>query len=205
MIEKKSKSRLYALCSGLCLREAGVPVAKRDVIVFCVTGFLFVNVLGSLSHFFYEWSGESAAAGIFFPVNESVWEHLKLVFFPAMLFFLCGLPFAGKFDNYALGTFLGILLPVLIIHALFYLYTAYTGESVLAADVSVFTVAVACGFVCTGFAFLAPRSALFCALSVLGILLLLCAYLTFTVTPPSLAPFCDPTDGTYGFGNGIFL
>ncbi|MFQ7549323.1 MAG: DUF6512 family protein [Blautia marasmi] len=56
--------------------------------VFTVIGILFTILLGSLSHFFNEWSGNFFLVGLFSPVNESVWEHLKLLFFPALLFML---------------------------------------------------------------------------------------------------------------------
>ena len=43
---------------------------------------LAVILLGSLSHFLYELSGGAAIFALFCPINESVWEHLKLLFFP---------------------------------------------------------------------------------------------------------------------------
>ena len=43
---------------------------------------LAVILLGSLSHFLYELSGGTAIFALFCPINESVWEHLKLLFFP---------------------------------------------------------------------------------------------------------------------------
>ncbi len=36
-------------------------------------------------HELYEWTGEKLAIGLFAPVNESVWEHLKLAFYPVIL------------------------------------------------------------------------------------------------------------------------
>lgn len=47
--------------------------------------FLFISILGTLLHFTYEWSQNNAIVGLFSAVNESTWEHLKLLFFP-MLF-----------------------------------------------------------------------------------------------------------------------
>ena len=51
-----------------------------------LAGFLAVSVLGTLAHFCYEWSGEKLLVGAFCAVNESTWEHMKLLFFPALLF-----------------------------------------------------------------------------------------------------------------------
>ena len=51
-----------------------------------LAGFLTVSALGTLAHFAYEWSGKQLLAGAFCAVNESTWEHMKLLFFPALLF-----------------------------------------------------------------------------------------------------------------------
>ena len=53
---------------------------------YIVSGVVFTSVLGTLSHFFYQWSGKNPLAALISPVNESTWEHMKLIFFP-MLFF----------------------------------------------------------------------------------------------------------------------
>ena len=47
--------------------------------------FIFISVLGVLLHFTYEWFGDNAVVGLFSAVNESTWEHLKLLFFPFLL------------------------------------------------------------------------------------------------------------------------
>ena len=49
-------------------------------------GFFTAAVLGTLDHFAYDWSGKSLPVGAFCAVNESTWEHMKLLFFPVLLF-----------------------------------------------------------------------------------------------------------------------
>jgi hypothetical protein len=51
--------------------------------IVCTTAAAFL--LGALFHNMYEWSGNNTIVGLFFPVNESVWEHLKLVFYPVLI------------------------------------------------------------------------------------------------------------------------
>lgn len=48
-------------------------------------GILFINLFGILLHFLYDFSGKVLIVGIFAPINESVWEHLKLGFYPIIL------------------------------------------------------------------------------------------------------------------------
>ena len=54
---------------------------KREIGI----GIVFAVIAGTLSHFVYEWLGENPIAAIFFPIDESVWEHVKLLFFPTLL------------------------------------------------------------------------------------------------------------------------
>lgn len=42
---------------------------------------IFVCILGTLLHFTYKVFGENSFVASFSAVNESVWEHLKLLYF----------------------------------------------------------------------------------------------------------------------------
>jgi hypothetical protein len=63
-------------------------VNNRSVLVYELVGTVFMIILGSILHFTFEWSGGNPVVGAFSAVNESVWEHLKLAFWPALLFML---------------------------------------------------------------------------------------------------------------------
>lgn len=106
-------------------------------------GILWTLVLGTLSHFFYQWSHENMLVGLFSPVNESVWEHLKLLFFPALTYMFIeqkamGKAMPGLFGKNLLGLFAGLLAMPL----LFYGYTAFSGKSILWVDIGIFCVCV---------------------------------------------------------------
>jgi hypothetical protein len=62
-------------------------------------GIIFIIVLGSNLHFTFEWSGSQAVVGVFSAVNESVWEHLKLGFWPAVVFALIEFKYLKKLTN----------------------------------------------------------------------------------------------------------
>ena len=51
-------------------------------------GLLWTLAAGNLLHFVYQWTGESTVAGLFAAVNESTWEHMKLLAVPWVLFSL---------------------------------------------------------------------------------------------------------------------
>lgn len=50
-----------------------------------VIGVFVIFLLSFISHFMYEWFSSSILS-IFFPVNESIWEHMKLIVTPVLFF-----------------------------------------------------------------------------------------------------------------------
>ena len=110
-------------------------------------GILWTIVLGTLSHFFYQWSHENMLVGLFSPVNESVWEHLKLLFFPALTYMFIEQKAMGKAMPGLLGkNLLGLFAGLLVMPLLFYGYTAFSGKSILLVDIGIFCVCVSLTF-----------------------------------------------------------
>lgn len=104
---------------------------------------VFVSVSGTLLHFVYEWSGNNRVVGIFAPVNESVFEHLKLVFFPVLLFTLLQYVLCQEIRSCLLWikwkTVLGSMAFIVIF---FYCYTGILQKDVPWLDIGSFYVAV---------------------------------------------------------------
>ena len=166
-------------------------------------GFLFVCAAGTALHFLYQWSGESVAAAPFAAVNESVWEHMKLLFWPMLLWAgaeraVLGGYSRGFWPAKAVGTLLGLAL----MPALYYTYTGTLGVSVMWVDIAIFFVAAAAAFLaetrmlardwrCRGGA---RASAL------VLLLLLSAAFVLCTFVPPRFPLFRDPVTGFYGLG-----
>ena len=63
---------------------------------YCIIGIFFTVLLGTLLHFTYDLSGNSDFVAILSAVNESTWEHLKLIFFPMIVFMLIEFFIYGK-------------------------------------------------------------------------------------------------------------
>ena len=47
---------------------------------------VFVVALGVLLHFAYEWSGDMVVFASISAVNESIWEHMKLLFSAVVMY-----------------------------------------------------------------------------------------------------------------------
>ena len=61
---------------------------KKNSFLWGLGGFTFTSVMGTLLHFLYELSGGRLWAAVISGVNESTWEHMKLLFWPLFLFAL---------------------------------------------------------------------------------------------------------------------
>lgn len=117
---------------------------KKDIII----GIIFVVITGTISHFIYEWSGYNYILGFFFPVSESTWEHMKLCFFP-MLIYAIYMNRKWKDDCPCITSALlfGILLGTFLIPVIFYTYTGILGQNFLPLDIATFILSVILAFI----------------------------------------------------------
>lgn len=105
--------------------------------------FLVISAAGTLLHFMYEWSGENPIVGIFSAVNESIWEHLKLLFFPAVAWSAIAYLVGKKhYENDAAATLLGILGGMFTIVSVYYTYSGILGFDIPAVDIALYYFAV---------------------------------------------------------------
>ena len=157
-------------------------------------GFLFVGILGVLFHFAYEFLGENWIAGLFFPVNESIWEHLKLLFFPVALWWIIEWFVWEKAPNFFPLRMKALLCSLGAIPVLFYTYSGIVGRRFAAVDIGIYFVSVALYF------YLVQRFSrkkegsgegdTLLALS--AFLILLFAFWLFSFFPPDLGIFWAP-------------
>jgi heme/copper-type cytochrome/quinol oxidase subunit 4 len=136
----------------------------------------------------------------FHAVNESVWEHLKLPFWPSIFWLLIIMyPLRNTVSNFFSAKAVGITLMLVIIPVVFYSYTAFTKE-ILAVDIATFMIAVIIGQIMTFLLYKQEkRSRLTEAAAVTVLALLAIIFITFTFYPPHLSIFMDSETGHYGF------
>lgn len=167
-------------------------------------GIPLLFLLGSPMHFIYEWSGNLTIVGIFAPVNESVWEHLKLTFWPMLIFWLWGYSVLGQrfgipINRWLVSCAAAELACPLVIVAFFYTYTGAFGIESLIIDIFSLLLALVIAQVLAlhiyKYAKLKPYS-LYMAAAIL--ILLAAAFTVFTFAPPHIPLFKDSLTGSYG-------
>ena len=155
-------------------------ISKRLLTVFVLT-----TLAGACLHFLYDLL-PSLVTALFSPVQESIWEHLKIIYWPylAAMFLVTGKAGRGQRGSW-LFSLLVISVAMLIIA---YVYHISLGGSSTAFDIGLYVVLMAVGFFLPGrLKETAGRSApIFFLVVLLGVAIIL-----FTFLPPDHILFSD--------------
>ena len=171
---------------------------KKKVRNYQIFSVIFTFVLGSLLHFTFKLTEGNPVVAVFSSVNESTWEHLKLLFFPMLLTIIIGYFYLAKEKtNFLCAKTIGILASMLFTIIFFYTYTGILGKNIAVIDISSFFIAVIIG------EYLAYRliNGYFPCNNVIAIIVLIVLTICFTIFtfyPPQISLFKDPITGTYG-------
>lgn len=164
-----------------------------------MAGFLFTSTFGTFLHFLFDLTGGSPIAALISGVNESIFEHMKLLFYPMLLFSILEYRLWGQGDrSFWCIRFRGISLGLALIPALYYTYTGILGISSDWVNISIFFLAAALAY---RFQALLPSRNFTCrpVLSGTALALLVIIFTLLTFFPPHIPFFRDPVTGTYGY------
>ena len=172
---------------------------KREKAIWQLAGVTFVAVLGTILHFLYDWTGLVAFAP-FSAVNESTWEHMKIFFFPALIFAMIqSFFFQKEYPNFWWIKLLGISVGTLLIPILFYTYNGALGKSPDWLNILFFFLSAFISY--TVEYFLLQEGETENGLQLIPIIVLslfALAFIIFTAYPPKLPLFQDPISKSYG-------
>lgn len=166
-----------------------------------IIGLLFTIAAGNLLHFVYNWSGKNDIVAAFASINESTWEHMKLLAVPWIVWsILEWLAMRGKKNSVLAVRAVGLLVGLLAIPALFYTYQGITGLNSSLVNIIIFQVAVLLAFWASWR--LQDRRKLHGKVWqwLAGFVLLAvgAAFVIWTYAPPELPVFLDPITGSTG-------
>lgn len=173
---------------------------KNKLFKNSIIGFVFVSLIGTLGHFLYKWSGYNLFIGLFFPVNESVWEHLKLLFFPYLIWTIIQYFLQNRKCEIIIAKSIGAIAGMLSIVMFFYTYTGISGKSIDILNVISFFIGVIIAFAVDYF-IIKSKKLNNPKLSIVGIMIFIiigAMFVAFTVAPPLIPLFKDPQTATYG-------
>lgn len=174
---------------------------NRSIPTWQIAGFIFTSVLGTLLHFFFDFTGGTIGAALISAVNESIWEHMKLVYMPMVIFGFIEFKTWGKsISSFWCIKLLGLLAALFLIPVTYYTYTGIGGINADWFNITIFFLAAGTAFYLETRLF---QKNLDCRLSgrlPLGLILLIGGFfLCFTFWPLHIPLFQDPITGDYGF------
>lgn len=157
--------------------------------------------IGALAHFMYEFTGNQFIVGLFFPVNESIFEHIKLSSLPIFLWYLCWY-YAKKeeidADLWFTSGLISLGVTSILIPMLYYFYTEAFGVKIMAVDVMILLVALFFGQVLAYHFYRHAKIGIDYQVAIVIMILIIIIFALFTVFPPEIPLFLDETSGTYG-------
>lgn len=155
--------------------------------------FFFLSVAGTLLHFLYEWSGDNSFVAAFSAVNESTWEHLKLLFVPVLVFTLLqSICLGERFRCLWKIKFQAVILGMAFVVVFFYTYSGVLGRGVDWLNIASF---YAGSLIVSAYSYDRYKKETRRCNEVIWIVLWIAiygAFVIFTYLPPSLGIFRSP-------------
>jgi len=171
---------------------------RKKLLKFQIYSATFAIILGTILHFTYKWSNNNTFVALFSAVNESTWEHLKLAFFPMLIFCIIGhFIFKNIFPSFLCSKTIGIFIALSFTVVFFYTYTGIIGTNYAIINILSFVIAILLGEFLT---YILTLNNMSCNkiiyLTILIILTVL--FILFTFNPPKINLFKDPIYNGYG-------
>ena len=172
---------------------------KRNVFLWELFGFAITVLCGTLLHFLYDLTGGALWAAPFSGVNESTFEHMKLLFWPMLLFAFFQMPLFKGYDGFWCVKLRGTLIGLGLIPLIFYSYNGIIGKSPDFVNIAIFFVSAAIAYIYETRALNRGNTACKSEKTAIGVLLAIALlFVLFTFRAPEINLFRDPLTGEYG-------
>jgi len=181
---------------------------KLKLAAWEIASVLWIVFAGSLLHFAFELSEYWTPMALIAAVNESVWEHLKMYFWPGLAFALAQYTYARSYaNNYWLGKVAGLITTPTLIIVCYEAYFGYANSAgitpSLAAMLTIMFTGIATGQLVSYLILSAdPIEAPVRRLAPAAWILVVGAFSAFTYYPPKVSLFenfaCYTYTGEYG-------
>lgn len=168
-------------------------IYMKGIKSYIIAGIIFVSVLGTLFHFAYNLSGNNWIIGLFTPINESIWEHTKLIYFPMLIYSMyLSRKLKDTYPCISSAMTFGALFGVLLVIILFYTYSGIIGYHVSYIDMAIFYISVIASFYLVYKLTLSCKAGDFESLLQILNILMICAFIFFTFDAPDIPLFITP-------------
>lgn len=157
---------------------------------YLTIGIPILFIIGSIFHFIYQWSGNNILIGFISPINESIWEHLKLVLIPMTIYWLI-YPLINpdiQKNKWYFSLLISLISSILTIICFHYTYTGVFAIESLILDIFSLLLGITIGHL-LGVHIFKYGLAIPSFISLTLILALFIIFLIFTINPPHFPIF----------------
>lgn len=123
---------------------------KYNFFIWGIFSSICIVILGSIWHFLYDILGKNSLITWCAPINESIWEHLKLTLFPTLivmliLYALHYIPDQPSIHKVILMISTGICIANLIIVSIYYVLSGGFDRTSMAIDLTAYGIGILAG------------------------------------------------------------
>ncbi|MGB3353054.1 MAG: DUF6512 family protein [Mycobacterium sp.] len=169
-------------------------------------GIPVVIVGGTLLHFCFEWSGRRRMLAVLCPINESVWEHLKMAYWPLLAMTAVQMAASEHPPALAAARAVGFYTMCALILGLYFSTAALLPHvdirTRLVVDGSIFIVAVVVGLCVSHAGSAFSGSPVVVWTGWVALLAPVVIFAATTFAPPRTTMFRDQMTGRYGLASG---
>ncbi|WP_278462859.1 DUF6512 family protein [Thomasclavelia spiroformis] len=158
---------------------------------YTLIGILVLFVVGSLFHFLYSLTGECFIIGLFVPINESIFEHTKMVVLPIFIWWFIFYLFRKKdlFVNaWFTSALIAMISAIIVIPMLFYFYSQAFGIESLVIDILILLVSLAIGQI-LGLHYYRHGKGIEYHFAIVLMIVIIILFAFFTINPPAFPIF----------------
>lgn len=170
-----------------------------SLILLLIISFLILSIFGTLLHFTHGWLKNGVLLHIFSAVNESTWEHMKLLVAPTILVMVFQYIFlSSEYTNIFNGILILYIVEIVSIPLLYEPLRLILKKVPLLFSILIFYIAILLGLFFEYLILGNHISLLSELLSLILILVITLKFSIFTYFPPKHFLFRDPVTGKYG-------
>lgn len=171
---------------------------KININLLQLIGFIFTSIGGIILHYLYDWTNLTLVAP-FSGVNESTWEHMKLLFWPMFIYAIIESFFLKNRNDFWHIKLKGILLGLILIPIIFYTYNGVFGHSPDWINIAIFFFSAFITYVYETKKFKQiSKKYIKQELAIILLFLISFSFIIFTFNTPKIKIFKDPLTESYG-------
>ena len=179
--------------------------------IWYLFGWILISLTGSMFHFTYQWSGCNWAVGLLVAVNESVFEHVKILVLPILLFWFidCIISIVCHrhrvvhcIAEYVIAANMAVYSGVFFLIVVYLVVSVGIGYDSLWFDILLFVLSAFVSQITGAFFLWLIQTHNLCRLcapmSVVTLILAVVGHMLFTDYPPNIPVFFKDNRGFYG-------